>query len=152
MLSLSRSVGYAIRALGCLEAGTCETRHVRDIATCANIPPAYLAKIFKRLIDAGILKAKRGTAGGTRLARPAKDITVLEIAEAIDGAEWLGLCLLGYDTCSDARACPTHEFWKDVRQSIQTKLREITLVDVIAFECRKSAKTRRTPKPRSKSS
>ncbi len=45
----------------------------------------YLFKILKQLVRANILHSKRGPGGGFTLARPAKDITILEIIEAVDG-------------------------------------------------------------------
>lgn len=143
MLCLSQSVGYAIQALTCLERGESSTRLIRDIASEAEIPPAYLAKLIKRLADADLVLSKRGIKGGTCLKRPASEISLLEISEAIDGRRWLGRCLLGLEECSDERACPTHEFWKVARAGIQKKLEETTLADVIAFEKKKIAAEKR---------
>ncbi len=133
MLGLSQGVGYAVKALACLtEDG--EAHFVREVAACAKVPPAYLTKVFKKLVDAGVLSSKRGWAGGTRLARPPESITLLEITEAIDGKDWNKGCLLGQEFCSDERACPTHAFWKIDRQAIAEKLRHITLAACIEFE------------------
>lgn len=144
MLCLSQSVGYAIQALTCLENGSTESRLIRDIASQANIPPAYLAKLIKRLADADIVVSKRGIKGGTWLKRPSEKISLLEISEAIDGRRWLGRCLLGLEECSDERACPTHEFWKVARAQIEKKLEDLTLADVIRFESEKSGKKKKT--------
>jgi len=140
MLCLSQSVGYAIQALTSLEGGSAKSRLIRDIAASADIPPAYLAKLIKRLADANLVYSKRGIKGGTWLRRPAAEISLLEISEAIDGRKWLGRCLLGLDECTDQRACPTHDFWKVARADIERKLKETSLADVIAFEQRKQKK------------
>ena len=133
MLGLSQGVGYAVKALACLtEDG--EAHFVREVAECARVPPAYLTKVFKKLVDAGMLTSKRGWAGGTRLARSPEMITLLEITEAIDGKNWNRGCLLGQEFCSDERACPTHVFWKVERKAIAEKLRQITLAACIEFE------------------
>jgi Rrf2 family protein len=139
MLCLSQSVGYAVQALACLADSETPSRLIRDIAAEANIPPAYLAKLIKRMADADLVISKRGIKGGTWLKKAPKDITLLEISEAIDGRKWLGRCLLGLEECTDARACPTHEFWKSARAGIEKKLEETTLSDVVAFEKRKAA-------------
>lgn len=133
MLGLSQGVGYAVKALACLtEDGN--AHFVREIAECAQVPPAYLTKVFKKLVDGGILTSKRGWAGGTRLAKPPETINLLEITEAIDGRDWNRGCLLGQDYCSDERACPTHEFWKVERKAIADKLRATTVAACIQFE------------------
>lgn len=140
MLCLSQGVGYAIKALTCLEASDESKGFVRDLAEASGVPKAYLAKLFKKLVDAGLLESKRGWAGGTRLARPASEISLLEISEAIEGQEWFGRCLLGMAECSDERACPAHDFWKATRGAIKEKLRRTSLADVIAFERKRAGK------------
>ncbi len=133
MLSLSQGVGYAVKALAFLsEAGA--GQFVREIAARAEVPPSYLAKIFKKLVDGEILVSKRGWAGGTRLARPPEAINLLEIVQAVDGKDWNSGCLLGQEVCSDERACPTHDFWKVERKGIAEKLQQITLAECIEFE------------------
>lgn len=152
MLSLSNTVGYAIRALACLEGGRCSTRYVRDVAKCSKIPPAYLAKIFRRLSQAGIVDATRGPNGGTRIARPADEITLLEIARALEPDQPQRTCLLGMAECSDERACPVHAFWKEMSQRIERELAGQTLADAIRFELRQAPASRRRGKSKSCSS
>lgn len=133
MLGLSQSVGYAVSALACLGESRCQMVFVRDIAMCANVPPAYLAKLFTKLAAAGLIDTKRGWSGGNQLARPPEEISLFEIAEAIEELPWLNKCLLGDAECSDERACPTHGFWVVTRKNIERELRSKTLADVIAF-------------------
>jgi Rrf2 family protein len=51
------------------------------------LPAAYLAKHLQAMSRAGLLESVQGPKGGYRLARPASEITVLEVVEAIDGVE-----------------------------------------------------------------
>ena len=57
------------------------------LAEYHGVPGAYLAKHLQALAGAGILATVKGARGGYRLARPAAEITVLEVVEAIDGDE-----------------------------------------------------------------
>lgn len=50
-----------------------------------NIPMEYLLKILQQLVRANILRSKRGPRGGFTMARPTKEITMLEIIEAVSG-------------------------------------------------------------------
>jgi Rrf2 family protein len=50
-----------------------------------GVPPAYLAKHLQALSNAGILESVPGRRGGYRLARPATEVTMLDVVEAIDG-------------------------------------------------------------------
>ena len=133
MLSLSQSVGYAIKALACMEQETCESKFVHDIAKYAGVPEAYLSKLFTKMVAAGILESKRGWKGGTSLARPAAEISLLEVAQVIDGEGWIGDCLLGYD-CGGLDECPTLEFWRAERKRIEKELGKITVADIAEFE------------------
>lgn len=132
MLNLSQSAGYAIRALVHLDIKN--KIRVRDLATIAGVPPAYLAKLFKKLGDAGIVESKRGWSGGTRLKRSPAEITLLQITEAIDDTASADHCLLGMEACEDERPCPLHAFWGATRGAIRNRLETTTLADVIAFE------------------
>jgi Rrf2 family protein len=57
------------------------------LAEYHDVPAAYMAKHLQALSRAGILEATQGPGGGYRLARPAADITALDVVEAIDGSE-----------------------------------------------------------------
>jgi Rrf2 family protein len=57
------------------------------LAEYHGVPSAYLAKHLQSLARAGVLETVKGPRGGYRLARPAADITVLDVVEAIDGDE-----------------------------------------------------------------
>jgi Rrf2 family protein len=57
------------------------------LAEYHGVPSAYLAKHLQALARAGVLETVKGPRGGYRLARPAADITVLDVVEAIDGDE-----------------------------------------------------------------
>ena len=57
------------------------------LAEYHGVPSAYLAKHLQALARAGVLETVKGPRGGYRLARPAADISVLDVVEAIDGEE-----------------------------------------------------------------
>ena len=133
MMSLSNTTGHAIRALACLAGCTNPPAKIKDIANCADVPQAYLAKIVKKLNDTGIVESKRGNTGGIWLARPPKLISLLDICVAVDGEALLGRCLLGTDYCSDERACPTHKFWTKNKEVIRRELERTKLSDVLEF-------------------
>ena len=57
------------------------------LAEFHGVPPAYLAKHLQPLSPAGIIESVAGRRGGYRLARPAADITVLEIVQAVEGSD-----------------------------------------------------------------
>ncbi len=136
MLSLSQTTGYAILALSCLSEVKDRLVLAREIAACTGVPLPYLSKILHVLSRTSLIHGKRGYRGGFALARPANRISLLQVAEAVDG-EWLPKCLLGLADCSPERSCPTHKFWMAERVRIKKELRRITLADVAAFTRRR---------------
>jgi Rrf2 family protein len=57
------------------------------LAEYHGVPAAYLAKHLQSLARAGLVETAKGPRGGYRLARPATEITMLDVVEAIEGAE-----------------------------------------------------------------
>lgn len=148
MMSLSQTTGYAIQALACLAEERCSPGFIRTIAECTGVPAPYLAKIFKRLNDAGLVASKRGYRGGVWLTRPPNQITLLDISDAVDGPAWMNACLLGPALCDDARSCPTHRFWKKERAAIRKELAALTLADMVKFNHKRARRPgKASPKP-----
>jgi Rrf2 family transcriptional regulator, cysteine metabolism repressor len=59
---------------------------IEDICSTYDIPKKYLEQIFIILKQNRYIKTKRGARGGYKLAKPAQEITVAEIARIMDGA------------------------------------------------------------------
>lgn len=133
MFQISRKADYAIRGMVYL-AGRPENEvaSIRDIAAFAEASQTFLAKIFQQFNKLGIVRSYRGTGGGFLLGRPAKDISLLDIVEAIDGPVLVNSCILGEGTCSRDETCPAHPVWKEVQQEIRKMLSAVTLERLVA--------------------
>lgn len=83
-MHLSRATQYAILSMAQLKPDG-EPIPCSTLAKKGEMPPRFLLQVLRSLVNAGLLKATRGVAGGYRLAKPAKQITVAEIVEAIEG-------------------------------------------------------------------
>lgn len=130
MLSLSQSTGYAVLALSQLEGPEGEPRLVRDIAGLTGIPKPYLSKLMHMLAQKGLIVSRRGQGGGVVLSRPTRRISIVDIAEAIEGQDWLPQCLLGSTGCWEGSVCPTVNFWAVERLRIERKLQKVSLAHV----------------------
>jgi Rrf2 family iron-sulfur cluster assembly transcriptional regulator len=142
MLCFSQTTGYAVRALICLDQRRDHACLIRDVATCASIPKPYLARIINDLTHKGLVNAKRGYQGGIALARPATEISLLQVVEAIEGPDWIAPCLLGLDDCTSHKTCPIHVFWQRVSGQLKDILSRTMLTDVMPSPKRKRAHRR----------
>ena len=85
-MKLTRASSYALHAVAFMAT----QKHDRpvashNIAQARGIPERFLLKVLKPLVSARVLLSIKGPNGGYRLARPASDITMLDILEAVDG-------------------------------------------------------------------
>jgi Rrf2 family transcriptional regulator, cysteine metabolism repressor len=111
-----------------------------EIASHDGLPLAYLEHLVARLRKAGLVDSRRGSRGGYMLARPAGEITMAEVVEALEGSiapiECISEAADGSIVCSresDANhVCPTKLLWTRVRFSIVRTLRETTLAELLA--------------------
>jgi Rrf2 family transcriptional regulator, iron-sulfur cluster assembly transcription factor len=142
MMCLSQTTGYAVRALICLDKQRGRACLIRDVATCASIPKPYLARIINDLTYKGLVTAKRGYRGGIALARPAGEISLLQIVEAIEGPDWIAPCLLGLNDCVAHDKCPTHIVWQRIAKELKDVMRRTRLADVMPSAARKPARRR----------
>lgn len=74
---------HCATSLAQLEPGA--TASAAQLADYFDVPAAYLAKQLQTLVKAGVLVGTTGPRGGFRLARPASEVTLLHIVEAVDG-------------------------------------------------------------------
>ena len=87
-MRISEGVEWAVHCctvLAALRDG--QTLPAAKLAEYHDVPPAYLAKHLQALSRAGLVESVAGPRGGYRLARPAEDITVLDVVQAVEGDE-----------------------------------------------------------------
>ncbi len=95
MLRLSQAGDYAMRGVMHMVSSPEKSIFlVREVAESCGVPRAFLAKIFQTLARAGVLKSHQGSGGGFSLARPAEEISLLEVIETIEGKILLHECVL----------------------------------------------------------
>ena len=100
---------------------------VRDIAHDLNIPTPYLAKIMQTLSRARLVQSQKGPGGGLWLARPAREIRLLDVVAAVDTMVAFESCVLGLAECSEENWCPVHPYWKAIKQQILELLETKTI-------------------------
>jgi Rrf2 family protein len=108
------------------------------LAEYHGVPSAYLAKHLQALAGAGVLETVKGPRGGYRLARPAPEITVLDVVEAIDGNEPAFRCTeirRRGPTAMPAKEyplpCGIHRVFTRADEAWRTELAATTIADLV---------------------
>ena len=135
MLKVSQKLEYAMRAMIELAERRDEDGLVpaRAIAERQQVPLRFLEQQLGALSKAGLVESFRGAGGGCRLARSPDEITVAEIADAIEGQIFPVFCLEPSDhTCFQDSRCGLQGFWADVARAVKQVFDETTVADLSA--------------------
>ena len=128
---LSKTVEYALRAAVFLADQDATPSTTEEIAKVTCVPPAYLSKVLQGLARGGIVTSHRGLHGGFLLARPAEQITILEVVTAVDPIRRIRECPLGFAS-HGVNLCPLHRRLDDALASMEKAFGESTLAEVLA--------------------
>jgi Rrf2 family iron-sulfur cluster assembly transcriptional regulator len=101
-----------------------------EISQCQGISLSYLEQLFAKLRKKGLVEGVRGPGGGYRLARPAADVTVADIINAVDERLDATRCA-GREDCQEGQRCLTHELWSDLSDQIAAFLSTINLAQFV---------------------
>jgi FeS assembly SUF system regulator len=127
MIRMSKLTDYAIVLLAHLARGG-KTLTAQELSERSRIPAPTVSKLFKELSHAGLVLSQRGRHGGYGLARPAEQISVAQIVEAIEGPIALTDCSgPGKGPCQIQDICPARPGWDPVARAIQGALAGLPL-------------------------
>ncbi|MDD2710438.1 MAG: Rrf2 family transcriptional regulator [Verrucomicrobiae bacterium] len=110
---------------------------VEEIRQKQGISRSFLAKIFQSLSRAGLVLSQRGNRGGFRLSRPAEQINILEVLEAVEGRMALQKCLEEPCGCSKAKTCVVSPILNKAQEKVKEVFRNTSLADLTAKEQKK---------------
>ncbi|NWF65063.1 MAG: Rrf2 family transcriptional regulator [Chloroflexi bacterium] len=131
-MQITRQADYAVRAVLHLARNVESRTATSAIAEEQKIPPSFLAKIISQLSIAGLLHTSRGARGGVTLAREPKEITLLEVIEAIDGPIQLNECVGDTGSCSFDKNCPLRPVWCEAQEDLVKRLKGTNFADMVA--------------------
>jgi len=103
---------------------------VNEISDDYKIPRSFLAKILQKLVKAKIVRSYRGVKGGFSLAKQARDITVLDVLDAIQGKLAINICITDKKRCNFSRQCPTHYLWINIQSKMSEMLKTTNFEDL----------------------
>ncbi len=134
-MQLNQATDYAFRAvlhLASLPAGAVVS--ARELAEAQAIPPRFVLKIMHALTRAGLVESRRGPAGGFGLARPAAEISLLDVIEALEGPVAIHRCLAEREACNKhcTSECPVHAALRGLQDGLVAGLRRATFASLVA--------------------
>lgn len=127
---VTRAADYALRATLTLAGLPPGGRMcLSDVAAECDVSPAYLYKVFQSLSRAGLLAPHRGVTGGYELTSRARESSVLDVVEAVNGLPLLNTCVLS-GGCHRAPACPAHPVWHQAQERMREVLAGARIADL----------------------
>ncbi|HWU78202.1 MAG TPA: SUF system Fe-S cluster assembly regulator [Rhodanobacter sp.] len=131
MLRVSRLTDYATVVMTCIAAHPADVLSTAQIADETHLELPTVSKLLKALSHAALVESFRGVNGGYRLARPAGDISLVEIVEAIEGPIGMTECSVADGQCDREAQCGVRGSWQLVNNVLDNALRAVSLADML---------------------
>ncbi|RMG13869.1 MAG: Rrf2 family transcriptional regulator [Planctomycetota bacterium] len=126
-----QTVEYALRLMAHLAvAGRNGSLPSQDLAEATDIPLAYVSKVLRKLVVAGLLESQRGHGGGFRLAKSPSRISFAAIMEAVGYEPEPRACAFGQERCDSENPCLLHPAYAALKERFADWARNTTLTDV----------------------
>src|SRR5919201_82016 len=138
-LEISRRADLAVRALLALGAGT-DRLKADELAARLATTPGFVPQIVGPLVKRGWVRSDPGPRGGYATAVDLREVSVLQVIEAIDGPTDLGRCVVVDGPCGGAPHCALHAAWGRAREELMSRLDAMALDSLLAFVVRKPMK------------
>ncbi len=137
-MKLNKTTEYALRILIYMAKRPMELYTAGMLVDELKVSDKYLRRIMTDLSKSGFIKSTQGRIGGYSFAKDPSDILLIDIIDAVEGADKLNGCVLGFETCSSTNPCAMHETWSPVRNELnkvfrQTRLSELDFEKILRF-------------------
>ncbi len=126
----SQTTEYALRAVIYLASQSGTARTTQQIAESTRVPTGYLSKVMQGLGRARLVQSQRGLHGGFTLARPAEELTVLDVIQAVDPIQRIRSCPLGLK--GHINLCPLHRRLDHAMKLVEEALRKSSIAELLA--------------------
>lgn len=125
---ISQSAEYALRVVVCLAARPGTPLTTVQLATATRVPPFYLAKLMRTLVEAGLVSSRRGINGGFQLARDPATLTLLDVIHAITPGTRVASCPLDVE---GSKLCRLHKRLDECQAYIRRMLEGCTIAEML---------------------
>lgn len=130
-MHITLETDYAVRIVNCLVINN-KRLDAKSISEQTNVTLRFSLKILRKLVSSGVVKSFKGAQGGYELNRPAKDISLYDIVETIEGEYTFCRCLQEGYTCIEHRdeddgcCCNFRGVYDEISQLVRKKLKSTT--------------------------
>jgi Rrf2 family protein len=128
LLKVSEAASLALHATAVMAGAHGRRVTAKSMASALGVSEAHLSKVLQRLTRAGLVRGTRGPRGGFRLTRPAGQISLREVYEAVEGSIEIQHCLLGRPVCG-REECPVATLFEKFGKEMMKVLGRTTLGD-----------------------
>lgn len=134
MFRLNKLADYALVVMQYVASHPDEPLYTaRSLAKATHLPVPTVVKVLKGLLEHGLLISHRGVKGGYASARPATQISLAEIIEAIEGPMGFTECAITPGRCDLEGRCRIQANTRIIGQMIEQTLKSISLADLTAL-------------------
>lgn len=127
----SQTVEYSLRAVCYLASQSPKACTTDEVAGATKVPRAYLSKVLQSLGRAGVVHSQRGLGGGMTLHKNPKDLTILEVVNAVEPIQRITTCPLGLAS-HGFRLCPLHRRLDNALAMVEKAFGGTTLAEVLS--------------------
>lgn len=133
-MKLSAKGRYAVRAMLFLAEKEQAGPQSLGLITSIGLPRDYMEQLLGVLRRSGLIAATRGAQGGYFLARPAAEISLGQVIEAVEGPVTLCDCALDQKQCDLSSQCALRGAFLDVAKGINDLMENFTLRDMLSAQ------------------
>lgn len=128
-MRMTLEADYAVRIVECLtlEGKRCDAS---SISERTNVPLRFSLKILRKLVQEGLVVSYKGAHGGYCLARPASEITLRHVLEAVEGPYIFSRCQREEGTCSRTENCRISPIYTEISRLVRESLDAYSFADI----------------------
>lgn len=130
MLRMSKLTDYGTIVMTYLARESDRLHAASEIALQIQVAAPTVSKILKTLAREGLVISHRGAKGGYSLARAARDISMVQIIDALEGPVGLTECGSSPGVCAQEDSCSVRANWQHINNAVRQALAGVTLAQM----------------------
>jgi len=138
VVQISQAASIALHGMGLL-ALYGKRMSIKELSEMISVSEPHAAKVFQRLVKAGLVNSTRGPGGGVELSIPPSKISLCDIYEAIEGKPSHDYCLINRQACPFG-ACIFGTMIKKINDEFVSYMSSKTLADLVGSDIFDEAK------------